>query len=287
MKKRVWLIDLIAFVGFFLAFYPRITGYGLHEWLGLAVGATCLVHLIQHWRWVVNISKKLEGVKAKIRFQYFIDAMLAIGFLGIILSGLVISSLLNLELMNYDTWRIIHVVSSFATLVLLVVKLALHWGLIKNTVAKVFHPSEKPETLTAVQLSRRSFMKDAGFAGLGLLVIAGGLNTVLEHVAASAPEDGSTSTAQTNPDTALETTSTQASTATTASVQTTENNLVATEESIVAAEPTVTTEPTATPNTVVQTGRVLCNRHCSFPGHCGKYQDTNQNGYCDRGEAIW
>ncbi|MEN6410550.1 MAG: DUF4405 domain-containing protein, partial [Anaerolineaceae bacterium] len=238
MKKRVWLIDLIAFAGFFLAFYPRITGYGLHEWLGLAVGAACLVHLIQHWRWVVNISKKLEGVKAKIRLQYFVDGMLAIGFLGIILSGLVISSLLNLELMYYDSWRIIHVVSSFATLVLLVFKLALHWGLIKNTVAKVFHPSEKPETLTAAQLSRRSFMKDAGFAGLGLLVVAGGLNTVLEHVAASTPEDGSTSTTQANQDTAQAAASTQSPTATTASTQTTENNLVATEESTVAAEPT-------------------------------------------------
>jgi uncharacterized membrane protein YhaH (DUF805 family) len=49
--------------------------------------------------------------------------------------------------------------------------------------------------------------------------------------------------------------------------------------------PAATAVPTA--QTVVTTGRRLCDRGCSYPGHCGRYRDTNGNGACDNTEAIW
>ncbi len=58
------------------------------------------------------------------------------------------------------------------------------------------------------------------------------------------------------------------------------------------AVPVATAVPTATQaaqtvQTVVTTGRRLCNRGCGYPGHCGRYRDTNGNGTCDNTEAIW
>lgn len=29
-----------------------------------------------------------------------------------------------------------------------------------------------------------------------------------------------------------------------------------------------------------------CERRCSYPGHCRRYRDTNQNNRCDYGECL-
>jgi hypothetical protein len=31
---------------------------------------------------------------------------------------------------------------------------------------------------------------------------------------------------------------------------------------------------------------VRCERGCSYPGHCRRYTDSNQNGRCDLGECV-
>jgi translation initiation factor 6 (eIF-6) len=31
---------------------------------------------------------------------------------------------------------------------------------------------------------------------------------------------------------------------------------------------------------------ILCNKRCSYPGHCQRYQDSNGNGRCDLGECA-
>ena len=51
--------------------------------------------------------------------------------------------------------------------------------------------------------------------------------------------------------------------------------------------PAATTVPAATTAQTIATGRRLCDRGCSYPGHCGRYQDNNGNGTCDLTEAIW
>lgn len=32
--------------------------------------------------------------------------------------------------------------------------------------------------------------------------------------------------------------------------------------------------------------QVLCGKRCSYPGHCRRYTDTNNNGRCDLGECL-
>lgn len=267
MKKKIWIIDFIALIGFLLTFKPQITGYTLHEWLGLAVGLVLMVHLLQHWRWVVSMTRIIRRVKAKQRIKVILDSMMAAGFITIILTGLVISSILNLDLLNYDTWCIVHFVASYTTLVLLVAKVALHWTLIRNTFARAFHLAEKQGALSSEQLSRRKFLKATGFAALGFMVGVGGLASLRKNTKAAPEYPSSQPSVQTD-----EPLATQATTAPASTQETTPGA-------------TATAQPT--PTTVVQDGQVLCRKGCAYPGSCKDYQDNNQNGLCDLGEPIW
>lgn len=267
MKKKIWIIDAIALVGFLLLFKPQITGFSLHEWLGLAIGVLLLIHFLQHWHWVKAIAKCMARVKAKQRIKFGIDGAIATGFITIIFTGLVISSLLDLDLLNYATWREVHNVASYTTLVLLLAKLALHWSLLKNTFAKAFRPAEQQPALTPMGVSRRKFIKESGFAVAGLLIGISGIAAILKSTEA-APQDAPTRSATQTPQPVLN----QATTA---------------PQSTQTMPPSPTATPQPTPTAVAQTGRVLCNKACAFPGRCRLYVDNNQNALCDRGEPIW
>lgn len=278
MKKKIWIIDLIAFTGFLLVMKPQITGYNLHEWLGLAIGAVCLVHLLQHWRWVKSVSKMMDRIKAQVRAKYILDVMMATGFLVIIVTGLVISMLLNLPLKNYDAWRTLHFAASYATLLMLAVKVALHWNLIMCTLSKAFSSSketEKPCELLPEQLARRHFLRDAGFATVGLVILGSGLSSLFKNNrTASANVDSQAYTQEAN-NLAAQATPTSAPTQPPSSAPTGSLQVL----------PSSTPMPTAT--AVSQTGKVMCARSCAFPGKCRKYVDNNGNGLCDLGEPIW
>ena len=276
MKKKIILIDIIALLGFALTFYPSLTGYDLHEWVGLGVGSVLLVHLVQHWRWVCSISKKMACLQRKIRMRFIVDVMMATGFVMIIFTGLVISALLNLNLAHYETWRDLHFASSYATLVMLALKTALHWQWLKGTLRNAFKPLKGLESLSPQQLSRRMFLKQAGLAGLGLAALAGGVGALLS----SSKPVAAGSQANTAPSTPLSPTQVPTQAPTNLPTQTT-----GTVPTVMPTQALPT--PTATAVVPVVTGVALCRYSCPYPGKCKKYVDNNGNGYCDRGEPIW
>lgn len=38
--------------------WPRQTWIDLHNWVGVALLVVVLVHVIVHWKWIVNMTKK-------------------------------------------------------------------------------------------------------------------------------------------------------------------------------------------------------------------------------------
>jgi hypothetical protein len=38
--------------------WPRHTWINFHDWVGVALLVVVLVHVIVHWKWIVNMSKK-------------------------------------------------------------------------------------------------------------------------------------------------------------------------------------------------------------------------------------
>jgi hypothetical protein len=59
-------------------------------------------------------------------------------------------------------------------------------------------------------------------------------------------------------------------------------------EATPAAQSTTTRQSTSTASTQTQSSSctVRCNRRCSYPGHCRRYTDSNNNGRCDLGECA-
>jgi len=127
-------------------------------------------------------------------------------------------------------------------------------------------------------MSRREFLIAGGSAVVTPVALAGAsrlLFTPEETVYAAGTAATDTTTLASNTANTLSAASQPAATTTTVPAAT----------AIPTATPVVQTTQAA--QTVVTTGRRLCDRGCGYPGHCHRYQDTNGNGTCDNTEAIW
>jgi len=260
------LVDAALFVSFIALFFLELTGVALHQWLGIAAGALALYHLIRHWEWVKAVSRRFFGRTAgRARLYYLVDALLLVGLGAILGSGLLISTWFNVSLGSAATaWAAFHVAASQITLLLVVLKVTLHWrwiaktarGLLSRPTAPV---ASKPVSASAA-IARRDFLKLMGVvvgAAALALVQTTRLATDAGVQAAEPAADADARTAGSTTDAAAQNTSAQsASTAQSAS------------------------------STAICLARCPKGRSCSYPGSCRDYVDSNRNGHCDRGECA-
>ena len=123
-----WFLDAALFLGFFFTFLLDLTGLEVHQWLGVSAGALAAYHLATHWTWVTAVTRRFfAGTPGRSRLYYVLDALIMGGFVTIAVTGLVISSWLNLKLGSYDGWLTVHIWASVAALAALVAKIGLHW----------------------------------------------------------------------------------------------------------------------------------------------------------------
>lgn len=252
--KAKWIIGAALFSGFLLSLWLDLTGLAVHQWLGMAVGALAVYHLAAHWRWVVAVTERFFGrTSQQARTFYMVDAGLAAGFALILITGLAISTWLDLSLAGYAAWHSIHVIASIVTLALVVIKIGLHGRWIVNTARRHFltaaatqgRAAKAQPAPVATPMNRRDFVQL--MAGVGAVALLAGL-----HAAGSLQENQVEAGAASAADSTHATSSTatrRASTSTTACT-------------------------------------VRCQRRCSYPGHCRRYTDSNGNGRCDLGECL-
>lgn len=300
MKQNKWIVDAIVFIALLFVFLPDLTGFALHEWIGIAIAGVLLVHFLQHWNWVISTSQRISNLKGKVLSRYLVNGGLALGFTTITVTGLVISSLLMLPLDNYEAWRLVHVSSSYITVTLLILKFVMHWDMIAKVLKNVFGVDKA--TMNLDEQNRRKFLRGAGVTALAGLIaiaefkewknkttdfsvttdtdIAEDLEPVVEVVPTMVPTDSVVVESGEN----LE----QATLIEEEQEPTESTNVEIAEEAVV--EPTETEEPVIVPTeteAVTTTGVVKCRKGCSYPGRCGRYVDDNQNQKCDLGEPIW
>lgn len=294
MKKQnlKWILNLILYGGFLVAFYLDLTGLSLHQWLGIAVGILCLVHLLQHAPWVKTTLGKFTAMPARTQINFMVDVAISLGMSAIIVSGLVISTWLNLPLVNYDTWRVLHIAFAVETLVALLVKLALHWKMIGLQLKKLFvrqtpHLQTAPPPLPAQAarvpvavngsktVSRRDFLAMMGaFSLVSTLTIA----HLIRGDELTVTQAASGESVQPTP--------TELSTATAQIVEQPTLAVAEAEPTATTIVPTATSQPTlaqAADNTACV---IRCRNGCSYPGRCRRYVDANGNGKCDLGECL-
>mgnify|MGYP001129233380 FL=1 len=265
-----WLIDAALFIGLIAAFFLDLTGIELHQWIGVGIGAIALYHLLAHWQWISAVTNRFFGKTSPRSHGYYpLDLAILAGFFCITFTGLIISSWLNLSLSNAESWLTIHILASIGTLILVTLKIVLHWRWIASVTRKVFRPlpapvanpaPARPASSGSGQLSRAEFLKVLCFASAAsLLVITRAANglSMMEPVA--------TETTQ----------STQAgSTASSISA------------SQISASQTSASASSASLSGASQVCTLRCDRGCSYPGHCRYYEDSNNNGRCDFGECA-
>jgi hypothetical protein len=117
---------------------------------------------------------------AQARRFYIIDGGLLAGFSLILLTGLVISTWLDLTLASYAAWYTIHVMASLITLGLIVIKIGLHWRWVYKVGQRIFgtdaHKVKRqlnPQTVPAIANSeRRDFLKLMGVVSIAALIAA-------------------------------------------------------------------------------------------------------------------
>jgi hypothetical protein len=261
-----WLIDAALFTGLIAAFFLDLTGLELHQWIGVGIAVIATYHLLAHWQWVTAVTNRFFGKTSnKSRGYYLINLSILAGFFIITLTGLVISSWLDLTLSNMESWLTIHILASIGTLILVTLKIVLHWRWIAVVTRKVFSPSPAPAARPAPvapapsrsgQLSRAEFLKVIGFASAAsLLALTQAVNSLAMTDAAAANTELASQTGSSSTSSAtIRTSSASASTSSLASAN--------------------------------QSCSVRCDKRCSYPGHCHRYTDSNGNGRCDFGECA-
>ncbi len=138
MNRTNLFIDLGIFGVFLVAANPNLTGLPLHEWLGVALAGTLVMHLLLHWRWIVSVSLHFfRQLWHDSRLQYVVDLLLFISFTTVMMSGLMISRVvlpaLGIAMTRNPAWVPLHSLSANATLALIAMHTALHWNWIVKT----------------------------------------------------------------------------------------------------------------------------------------------------------
>ena len=299
-KKRNWWLNVTLFALFLSTFFLKLTGVQLHQWLGMLCGALIAIHLLFHMNWVKRITvQALERLSHRSLLYYALDAALFGGIFSIIATGLLISTWLNIDFLDDNFWFTIHLAISIGTLVLLAVKLLLHWRWIARTMKEIGqrgrslkNATQQPVAAASIAaISRREFINVAGVVGAASCLACWMVSDDLTPVTAdTTTESGNSSNVAggsgeatviepSNP-TANETTSLEGETY---SLQT-ENSNSQSESSSLQSESDYLQSDTAVQSEIPCVAQ--CNRHCAYPGHCRRYRDANNNGYCDLGECA-
>lgn len=135
------IVDGAIFSAFLVAMAPHFSGMAIHEWLGIAFGAAIITHLLLHWQWIIEVTRRLVGkAQWSARVNYMLNALLFIDVTVIIFSGLMISRValpfMGIQLAESGIWRTLHTTSANLFLVLAGLHIALHWQWIVNMVKR-------------------------------------------------------------------------------------------------------------------------------------------------------
>lgn len=293
IQQKRWLVDVALFAVFIACFFLDVTGMALHQWLGIIAGLVAAYHLVSHRSWVSAVTRRFVGnTSNQARLYYLIDVFILGGFSAMLGTGLIISTWLNLALAQYELWRNLHILVSISTLVMVVVKIGLHWRWILSVAGNIFSsPAARRGTASPVfsakvnPAGRRQFLRMMGAVGGVSLVVAGKSFISLRTFASAAntqisnvPVTGTTSQISET---------VNSSTPTTAATEVSEATGVATATATVASQALQSTGASVTSSQTTSGSCVIrCGKRCSYPGHCRRYVDSNSNGLCDQGECL-
>lgn len=140
-RARLWL-DLALFGALFVAYNPAWTGVAVHEWLSVVMVTPLLFHLVINWDQSLQILRHFsQRLRVLPKVNLVVDAALFVAGVTVVLSGLLISrsiaGVLGVVIVPSPLWVSTHAWSADATVLLLLVHVALHWRWIVNVARKL------------------------------------------------------------------------------------------------------------------------------------------------------
>ncbi|MCU1504044.1 MAG: hypothetical protein JWM12_3398, partial [Ilumatobacteraceae bacterium] len=106
-------IDLVLLVAFTLDYSFQFTDLAVHEWVGLVFVLLIPVHLVQHWDWVVRITRRLiRHRRGREALRWITDVLLMPVLVLCVASGVLISRSalpwLGITVKQDGFWRGLH-----------------------------------------------------------------------------------------------------------------------------------------------------------------------------------
>lgn len=134
--KNFW-VDIALFLMFIVDMNTHLTGIPVHEWLGIVFGGTLVYHILLHWRWISNATRKLFAKLPAIqRIRYLVDLLLFVVMVIVVASGIWISRAalpaVGITSSSSRFWSGLHHVTSELIIPLVGVHLALSWSWIMS-----------------------------------------------------------------------------------------------------------------------------------------------------------
>jgi len=142
MRPRFILVltlDLILLLSLCALEHVPFTGMTLHEWLGLAVAALIVIHLLLSWSWIAASTRRFfAGASHRTRVNYILNLSL-FGFMAaVIFSGVLSSQQAVPALASANTrWARLHDRFSDGLVALVATHLAINWDWLLAATRKI------------------------------------------------------------------------------------------------------------------------------------------------------
>lgn len=140
IKINVYL-DVLLTIIFIVEMEEHFTGLPIHEWLGVFFAGAFLVHILLHWDWVVNLTRKFfQNWLHETRLNYILNALLLGALFIVTITGILMSRTLGLSITLATELEapihMLHLVGSELVLILVALHVAMHWKWIQTNAAK-------------------------------------------------------------------------------------------------------------------------------------------------------
>ncbi len=145
MLKFTFWLDAGLLLGFCAAESTGFTGMIVHEWLGIALTAMVLVHLLLSWTWIATSTRRFFAVSMRTRVNYLLNLCLFGSATAVIASGLLISreaipAVLGIraDVKTDYQWGVVHDKMSDLVLIIAALHLAINWDWSVTVARKIF-----------------------------------------------------------------------------------------------------------------------------------------------------
>jgi len=141
--------------------FERHTWEDIHTWVGVAMIAIALIHLILHWSWVVSMAKrtwkewtgKADPMNGRGRYNLIVNTVIAVSFVLTALSGIYFlffpgsgGAVTPVVLFSQAVWDLIHTWAGVALIIAAVLHFAIHWKWVTKVTRNVFQKFSPKKT---------------------------------------------------------------------------------------------------------------------------------------------